>query len=196
MPRVSDEHLAARRRQILDAARRCFVTKGLHNTSMQDLIREADLSVGAVYRYFKSKTDIVAAIADEVIGMLDARLASAPTGSPPSLYEAMEHVLRTIDKELGPEGAFRVGLQVWAEAVIDPAIADIVAPRYLELRARLRGFAAHARDVGELPADTDLDATAATLLSLVTGYALQRTLVGSPGLDEYLVGVRSLLTRS
>ena len=57
MPRVSDEHLAARRQQILDAARACFLRNGFHATSMQDVIGEAGLSVGAVYRYFKSKNE-------------------------------------------------------------------------------------------------------------------------------------------
>nr|BFE67761.1 hypothetical protein GCM10020092_010620 [Actinoplanes digitatis] len=55
VPRVSEDHLTARREQILAAARLCFLRNGLHNTSMQDLIQEAGLSVGAVYRYFKSK---------------------------------------------------------------------------------------------------------------------------------------------
>src|SRR3954470_18901979 len=61
MPRVSEEHLERRRRQILDAARRCFVRKGVHETSMQDIFAESGLSAGAVYRYFKSKNEIVAA---------------------------------------------------------------------------------------------------------------------------------------
>jgi len=62
MPRVSEDHLTARREQILAAARRCFLRKGVHNTSMQDLIGEAGMSVGAVYRYFRSKDEIINAI--------------------------------------------------------------------------------------------------------------------------------------
>ena len=46
MPRVSEDHLLARRQQILDAARVCFLRDGFHNTSMQDVIAEAGLSVG------------------------------------------------------------------------------------------------------------------------------------------------------
>jgi len=50
MPRVSEAHLAARRQQILDAAQIRFIRNGFHQTSMQDVIAEAGLSVGAVSR--------------------------------------------------------------------------------------------------------------------------------------------------
>ena len=46
MPRVSEAHLAARREQIIEAATRCFLRNGFHQTSMQDVIKEAGLSVG------------------------------------------------------------------------------------------------------------------------------------------------------
>ncbi|GAA0817089.1 TetR/AcrR family transcriptional regulator [Spirilliplanes yamanashiensis] len=195
MPRVSDEHLAARRRQILDAARRCFLAKGLHATSMQDLVREAGLSVGAVYRYFRSKEDIVSAIADEVVGSLDAALALDAARQPPTLAEAIEHVLRTVDKQLGPDGMFPIALQVWGESVTNPALGEIIAQRYATLRGRLHALAERAVATGELPPGTDPGATAAALLSLVPGYALQRTLTGTPDLETYVAGVRTLLSR-
>src|SRR5437764_14430124 len=64
MPRVSDEHLDARRRQIIDAAIVCFARDGFHRATMQDVCREAHLSAGAIYRYFSSKDAIIEAIAD------------------------------------------------------------------------------------------------------------------------------------
>ena len=76
MPRVSEEHVTARREQILEAARACFRRNGLHNTSMQDRIHEAGLSVGAVYRYFKSKDEIINAIASTVVGTSADRRSS------------------------------------------------------------------------------------------------------------------------
>nr|MDT0667257.1 TetR/AcrR family transcriptional regulator [Micromonospora sp. DSM 115978] len=72
MPRVSQEHLDARRQQIIDAARRRFAVSGFHGTSMQDVLTEAGLSAGAVYRYFPSKESIIEAIAVEVTGQIGA----------------------------------------------------------------------------------------------------------------------------
>lgn len=67
MARVSQEHLDARRRQILDGAALCFARNGFHATSMQDVLKEVDLSAGAVYRYFSGKEELIAAIVTEVL---------------------------------------------------------------------------------------------------------------------------------
>ncbi len=194
VPRVSDEHLAARRQQILDAARRCFLRNGLRDTSMQDLIAEADLSVGAVYRYFKSKNDIVSAIADGVIGSVGVVFAEIATHEPPyPLTEAIDRALQTIEKELGPDGAFRLALQVWAQAVLDPALAEIIAGKYAIMRTHFATIARQARDRGELPPDTDVDAVATVLFGSVAGYAVQRVLTGIPDRPTYRAGLRALL---
>src|ERR1700761_4592062 len=65
MPKISQQARDARRDQILSAARRCFLRDGFHSTSMQDLFAEAGLSAGAVYRYFASKDEVIAAIAED-----------------------------------------------------------------------------------------------------------------------------------
>src|SRR6516165_12628 len=68
VPKVSQQYRDARRDQILDAARRCFLRDGFHATSMQDLFAEASLSSGAFYRYFASKDDVIIAIAEDNMG--------------------------------------------------------------------------------------------------------------------------------
>lgn len=194
VPRVSEDHLTARREQILAAARRCFLRNGLHNTSMQDLIREAGLSVGAVYRYFKSKDEIINAISQTVAGALVVQLDELAARKLP-LLEAVSGVLDLIDRQLHPDGNFPLGLQVWSEAVLNPAIGTIVRNRYLELREPFRAITRTAVERGELPPDTDVEAVAAVLFGLLPGYGLQRQLVGFPDKDTYLAGVITLLTR-
>ena len=63
MPKVSAAHVEGRRKQILAAACRCFSRNGVHGTTVRDICREAGLSTGAVYGYFKSKGEIVEGIA-------------------------------------------------------------------------------------------------------------------------------------
>ncbi|MFB9235078.1 TetR/AcrR family transcriptional regulator [Plantactinospora siamensis] len=194
MPRVSEQHLAARRQQILDAARTCFLRDGFHNTSMQDVIAEAGLSMGAVYRYFRSKNELIASIAEATIGgaqvIFDELAAQRPT---PTLIEALGRTLEYVDREASDDGVLRIAIQVWAEAQRDPALAEFVADKYATFRRRYAELARRARDSGELPPDTDPEQVGAALFGLVPGYFTQRLLTGEPDRHTYLAGVRSLL---
>lgn len=50
------------RQSILTTALNLFTTKGYFNTSVHDIRRDANISIGAVYHHFKSKEDIAEAI--------------------------------------------------------------------------------------------------------------------------------------
>jgi AcrR family transcriptional regulator len=52
-----------RSNDILEAARRIFEKSGFLNTTLQDVAKEAEISVGLIYRYFQSKEDIFASLA-------------------------------------------------------------------------------------------------------------------------------------
>jgi AcrR family transcriptional regulator len=193
MPRVSEAHLAARRQQILDAARICFLRNGFHTTSMQDVIAEAGLSVGAVYRYFKSKNDIVEAIAEQYASQVSELLAMLIDDPERSLADVMQGAVGVIDANIGPDGPMRLAVQVWAEALRDARVGEIAEHVYSRLRGSFVTVARRAVETGELPADTDPEATGAALFSLVVGYGLQKMLTGRPDHDTYVKGLRTLL---
>ncbi|WP_329104523.1 TetR/AcrR family transcriptional regulator [Micromonospora sp. NBC_01699] len=194
MPRVSDEHLAARRQQILDAARRCFLRDGFHNTSMQDVIAEAGLSVGAVYRYFRSKNDLITSIAETAISSADQVFVDITAHDPPlPLLAAMDRALTFVDGQTGPDGVLRIAVQVWSESLRDPALAEFVRQKYTDFRHQFVILAKRARETGELPAGADPEATGAALFGLVPGYFMQRILADGPDRATYLAGVRALL---
>src|SRR5262245_37343491 len=187
MPRVSDEHLAARRRQILDAARVCFARNGFHATSMQDVITEAGLSVGAVYRYFKSKEDLVMAIAEEVVGPVTAAFGQiVSTDPPPTLEEAMSRSLTLVEPQMRAGGIFPLAVQVWAESFRNPRLAEFVRTVYTTLRGHFVEVARRNQAAGRLPAGVDPEAVGAVLFGLVPGYGMQRVLLGEPDPETYL----------
>lgn len=194
MPRVSDEHLAARRQQILDAAFACFSRNGFHNTSMQDVIAEAGLSVGAVYRYFKSKNELITAIAEGVLDGAEEMFAGLSQHEPPlPLAEAIDRALDFAESQTGPQGALRIALQVWSESLRDPALAVFVADKYTRFRMLFAAVARRAQEAGELPADADPEAVGAVLFGIVPGYALQRILGNGPDKKAYADAIRALV---
>lgn len=142
MPKVPDRYLEDRRNEIIDAAEACFLRKGFHLSTMQDICRESGLSPGAIYRYFKSKNDIIAA----VIGRSTERQAALIQQARDSYSEAaqaLEAIGEQFFGELEKDGMERFAameLEVWGEAL-----------RNAELRAtNLRQFRLLATALSEL----------------------------------------------
>lgn len=62
---VSEE----RRTQIIESAMKVFTRQGFANTRMDDVAAESGLSKGLLYWYFKSKDEIIIALADIIFGL-------------------------------------------------------------------------------------------------------------------------------
>jgi AcrR family transcriptional regulator len=195
MPRVSDEHRDQRRTQILDAAQRCFIRNGFHQTSMQDVLTESGLSAGAVYLYFRGKDDIIAAIADRFLHRVTdllQPLANQPT--PPSTIEVITMVQEAIEPfAFGEEYLARMAPQVWAEALFNPAIQDLVNERFGALYALITRFVRADQNAGTLDPDADADAIATVLFGSLAGYLVQRVVLGRDiNAETYRSGLRAL----
>ena len=65
MPKVSEDHLEARRRQILDGARRCFAEYGYDQATVRRLEKEIGLSRGAIFHHYRDKDALFFALARE-----------------------------------------------------------------------------------------------------------------------------------
>jgi len=70
-----------RRRQILDAARELLFSKGLNAISVNQIARQAELAVGTIYFYFRSKEDIFAVLQEEGLELLLEDVRRALKGS-------------------------------------------------------------------------------------------------------------------
>jgi len=194
MPRVSDEHLERRRQQIVDAAQRCFARKGFHQTSMQDVFAESELSAGAVYRYFKSKDELVAALAASATGNVRELLAEVIHRDPiPTPAEVMTEVGGWVTSQSGAEGRLRLAPQAWSLALTNPKIAASVEEILTGIRGRWREYAERMREAQWLDRDADLDAVAAVLFAIVPGFILQHLLVGDVDTDDMARGLQALL---
>nr|HET6901499.1 TetR/AcrR family transcriptional regulator [Ktedonobacteraceae bacterium] len=54
-----------RREQIIDAAMRVFAQKGFAKATNKDIAREAGITAGLIYHYFKSKEDLLGVVIEE-----------------------------------------------------------------------------------------------------------------------------------
>jgi TetR/AcrR family transcriptional regulator, transcriptional repressor of aconitase len=193
MPKVTHQYRDARRDQILSAARRCFLRDGFHATSMQDLFAEAGLSSGAVYRYFASKDDVIAAIAEEnmrdVVAMIHDVASSQPDRPIGAVLADIFKVVQTNDARDGLAG---LALLAWSETLRSPVLADRFAELFAQMRADLSEVVRENQRAGNLPRQVPAESLATVLISIVPGYILQLATLGSAAVGEASVAVGAL----
>jgi AcrR family transcriptional regulator len=196
MPRVTDEHRASRREQILAAGWRCVAREGFHKTSMADVIRESGLSAGAVYLYFRSKDEIIAAIAEKVVAGADVIFDEVlARETPPTLHEAVRLIVTRIEQiaTSGEGELIKVALPTWAEAVRNESIRGVVARAYRHLRHRMQELVERMQASGNFDPDADPEQVAQVLFGLMPGFVLQRVILGDITAESYATGLADLI---
>jgi AcrR family transcriptional regulator len=174
MPKVSQEHSDAQRRAILAAAIRCFARDGFHRTTMRDVLRESGASAGALYLYFKSKEELVEAIAES--RHVQEREWIAAALDQPDLAAGIRILVALFGKALMDRASRqerRLSVQLWAEALRDQRVHKSVMDGVdmpTELLTRL--FKA-AQKRGEFPRALDCHAASRVLIALFQGMVLQ-----------------------
>ena len=174
MPKITPHKREERQRQILDAALSCFSENGFHQTSMPDIVRRSGLSHGAVYIYFKSKDDIILALAVDRHRQ-EAILNAVASGSCDP-REGLRALIRGYARSLAdPAGNTRrrVSVNGWAEAlrddrVLNPVVEGIEAPIAVVVT-----LAERARNQGRFPTGIDAKALGRALVALFQGFTLQ-----------------------
>lgn len=63
-----------RRQQIMVAAKRVFSAKGFNKTTMEDIAKDAELSPGTLYLYFKNKDELYASLSLRILQYLQIRM--------------------------------------------------------------------------------------------------------------------------
>ncbi len=85
-----------RRQQIMIAAKRVFYTKGFAKVTMEDIAREAELSPGTLYLYFKSKDELCASLSLRILQYLNIRLRHVSAEKGLDGEEKLEALKKTI----------------------------------------------------------------------------------------------------
>ena len=182
MPRVSLAHEQQVRERIVAAALRVFSELGFHRATMQDVVRESGLSVGAIYTYFTSKGELFLAGCDltSEVGLAELadRLAVGRT-----VVEKLAIAIGFFFDSMEPAsqglaaGDFMV--QAWAEADQDPAIREALARRRAQLVTVGQMLLREAIAKGEAPSWLDPEAATYGYLALLDGLILQRIEAGT-----------------
>jgi TetR/AcrR family transcriptional regulator, transcriptional repressor of aconitase len=174
VPRITAARASAQRERILDAALTCFAREGFHAATMQDIVAESGLSPGAIYGYFKGKTDVVMAIASERHAMERRRMEHALAASDldTSLVRLTEgFVLGLRDPQ--EKKWRRLAVQLWAESLSNPRLKREAVAGVTQAIEVLSPMIGNAQREGRWPAHLDPDSAARVLIAVLQGISLQ-----------------------
>ncbi len=182
MPRVSADHLQARRRQIMDGARACFARHGYEGATVRILEEEIGLSRGAIFHHFPDKDALFLALAVE-----DAE-AMLETVAEDGLVQVMREMVAAPDA-----GRLGTQLELARRLRTDPSFRALWAHRTRALEEAVRARLRRQRDAGLLREGVDIDQLA-NYLELIMEGLVAHLAAGLPA--DRLGGVLDLVEAS
>lgn len=192
-PRVTEAHLEARRQEILAAGFHCFARAGLHGTTMQDIADEADLSAGALYRYFESKEALVRALAAESAGRRsEAFVRLAPGGGADALADLVFEMMGALQTDEA-EMSVRLDVRLWAEMLDRPEDRELILEAFASVAVPVSAYVRSERKAGRIRREAEPDAVGRLVVSLLTGLELQLAYEPEVDLEAYRAAAREVL---
>jgi AcrR family transcriptional regulator len=169
--RITAEEFQSRRDEILASATRVFARKGCARATMQDVAADVGLSVGAIYRYYPGKDDLVEAVFERISENTRALFARATdrADSPADILRSAGWAIEQRFREAPTrEETILVMEAILAEARREdaPARGRQLREAYLFLTERLFR---QAQEQGALDPGVDARGMALLFVSLMVG---------------------------
>jgi AcrR family transcriptional regulator len=184
MPKVLPQYLELRRQQIVEAAAVCFSRRGFHQTTMQDICDEAELSPGAVYRYFRSKEEIIEGMGEYRQRDNADRLAQAMAKG--STIDTFDELLKVffINRDKAEFDEYcALTIEFMSEAPRSERIRQSLSQTSKAVREGLEKLIEESQKRGEVNSTLEPEAVARTMIALYQGFLTQR--IVDPDLDVY-----------
>ncbi|MGL5733946.1 MAG: TetR/AcrR family transcriptional regulator [Beijerinckiaceae bacterium] len=173
MPKISPQRQTQRRDQILDAAERCFGRAGFHPTTMAEICREAGVSAGGAYLYFKSKEELIAGIIERDRTRMASDFAALATA--PDLIAALEALTRQFLFH-EPEHRRRMMMEINVESLRNPAIQPACLAADRDVLRIFRDALAAQVAAGRIRPRHDIDVLAEVLMVMGEGLFTRATI--------------------
>ena len=126
-----------RKAQILRAAKQSFRTHGLQATTVDAIAAQAEVSVGLLYRYFKSKSEMVQAIIAEDVELQLAQIERAVEEGPTDLAELPRLMIKQLVEESQNREQLALMLEITVEVARNAPLREFVRRKRGEVRESL-----------------------------------------------------------
>jgi TetR/AcrR family transcriptional regulator, repressor for uid operon len=171
--RKADPALQSRRRsEILAAAEQCFLKRGFHQSSMQNIAAAAGLSMGLLYRYFTNKEAIIEAAAQLDREATLIAIAALPETS--DIIAAWAALIGAMAKEASAPDYATLANEIIAEAGRSPKLLAMLKANDAALAAAITAKLERQQMAGKTIGLKSPAATAQLLLMLFDGLTVRR----------------------
>ena len=173
MPKLAPKTQQARREHILDAAERCFVSKGFHPATMDGICREAGVSPGALYKYFASKEELIAGLCEREKDRFGRELAKLAETS------GFLGALRSLAEQYcchEPIEKVRLHIEINAEAGRNAQIANTVRGIDKAVSSHLVHLLERDRELGRIAPELPVEIIVRAIGAFGDGLFLRRSL--------------------
>ncbi len=197
MPKITEAKRESRRQQILDAALICFSRNGFHTTTTADIVRESGVAQGTLYLYFKTKDDIIGALADD--RQQGEAYINALAQSEQDPLRGLALLIEIYGRSLNDtrrSDMRRVGVQGWGEALRNPLVHKSTVTGMKAVLAAIIRLIERGQKAGEFRTDIDPEATARILIATFQGLTLQTTLGESIALESIGAVMSEIIRRT
>lgn len=164
---IEPEHRVQQTDRVLMAARKCFIQHGFHASGMAEIAKACRMSAGNIYHYFPHKDAIVQAITDEIHSRLLRTLRLLADHQDP--VDGLIGIMGLSLQEICSDSNARLWMEIAAEAPRNKVIRNIWMRFDMDLRQLLERLLSRAVQAGQLPPDTDVEATSLWLVALLDG---------------------------
>ncbi|WP_055491034.1 TetR/AcrR family transcriptional regulator [Streptomyces sp. TP-A0356] len=204
MPRITEARREARRAEIVAAARRCFSRDGFHKTSMPDIAKEAGVSVGAPYRYFSGKEEIILELAGDAFRLIFEPVERLVGGA--GVHGVADLVSASVDpagRESAVDAAgrpvhvdelLRCAVQAWGELLTNEGLRRRAVEGFEAVRRRMAEVLRRGQAAGTVPAELDAERGTRVVMALLHGFVLQRVAFGLDDTEGFVQDIRAALT--
>ena len=173
MPKVVDHE--ERRAELCAAVWRLASREGLEAVTVRGVAQEAGWSTGAVVHYFSDKEDLLLSAFQTVADRVSRRLETLESRTTNPLELARAWLVEGLPLDADRKAEVRVWFALLGLALTRPALARAQRLTYRAWRGRVAGLLREAQAAGVVRADVDCAPTAAALVALVDGMAIQAT---------------------
>ncbi|MBC2607861.1 TetR/AcrR family transcriptional regulator [Pelagicoccus albus] len=167
MKTANPELIEQRRQQVLEAARICFEEKGFHGASMSAICKQAKMSPGHLYHYFKGKEELIESLVENSAQHYEERLASlVETGDP---LDAMLERAYEIWEDSTEGFGGRLLAELKAEASRNPKVQEIIRGYDARLHERFAKIIRFGQSTGTISKEIDALGFAVLIVSCIDG---------------------------